>query len=166
RSGQVIGVEDGEDARDDEPVRRHVHGNAERPGHDESLPAAGLIAPVRLLLLATCHITDATCIRRPRASPRPAVRLFAAGSQQPGGALAGTAGRAGPPLAEIKQNVGGLPYGCGVDIENAVDDLDAGASFGVAGDPPSALSPSRASDFMTCPLLYRFRVIDRIPEPP
>ncbi|HET6189933.1 MAG TPA: PD-(D/E)XK nuclease family protein, partial [Trebonia sp.] len=31
---------------------------------------------------------------------------------------------------------------------------------------PSALSPSRASDFMTCPLLYRFRVIDRFPEPP
>ncbi|HEX2704892.1 MAG TPA: PD-(D/E)XK nuclease family protein, partial [Candidatus Lustribacter sp.] len=30
----------------------------------------------------------------------------------------------------------------------------------------AALSPSRASDFMTCPLLYRFRVIDRIPAPP
>ena len=29
-----------------------------------------------------------------------------------------------------------------------------------------SLSPSRASDFMTCPLLYRFRVIDRIPEKP
>lgn len=29
-----------------------------------------------------------------------------------------------------------------------------------------ALSPSRAGDFMTCPLLYRLRVIDRIPEPP
>ncbi|WP_109471374.1 RecB family exonuclease [Ornithinimicrobium cavernae] len=29
-----------------------------------------------------------------------------------------------------------------------------------------ALSPSRASDFMQCPLLYRFRVIDRLPEPP
>ncbi len=29
-----------------------------------------------------------------------------------------------------------------------------------------SLSPSRASDFMTCPLLYRFRVIDRLPEPP
>jgi putative RecB family exonuclease len=28
------------------------------------------------------------------------------------------------------------------------------------------LSPSRAADFMTCPLLYRFRVIDRLPEPP
>jgi putative RecB family exonuclease len=29
-----------------------------------------------------------------------------------------------------------------------------------------ALSPSRAGDFMTCPLLYRFRVIDRLPEKP
>src|SRR6201996_9652282 len=29
-----------------------------------------------------------------------------------------------------------------------------------------ALSPSRAGDFMTCPLLYRFRVIDKLPEPP
>lgn len=30
----------------------------------------------------------------------------------------------------------------------------------------AALSPSRAADFMQCPLLYRFRVIDRLPEPP
>src|SRR4051794_31986205 len=29
-----------------------------------------------------------------------------------------------------------------------------------------ALSPSRAGDFMACPLLYRFRTIDRLPEPP
>lgn len=29
-----------------------------------------------------------------------------------------------------------------------------------------SLSPSRAGDFMACPLLYRFRVIDRLPEPP
>lgn len=29
-----------------------------------------------------------------------------------------------------------------------------------------ALSPSRAGDFLTCPLLYRFRSIDRLPEPP
>ncbi|MGB8382369.1 MAG: PD-(D/E)XK nuclease family protein [Dermatophilaceae bacterium] len=28
----------------------------------------------------------------------------------------------------------------------------------------AALSPSRASDFKQCPLLYRFRVIDRLPE--
>src|SRR3954452_5545276 len=30
----------------------------------------------------------------------------------------------------------------------------------------SALSPSRAADFMQCPLLYRFRVVDRLPEAP
>src|SRR5258708_24779775 len=30
---------------------------------------------------------------------------------------------------------------------------------------PPSLSPSRAGDFLTCPLLYRFRVIDRLPEP-
>lgn len=39
------------------------------------------------------------------------------------------------------------------------------------GEPPrlssgTSLSPSRASDFMTCPLLYRFRVIDKLPQRP
>ena len=33
-------------------------------------------------------------------------------------------------------------------------------------DVVGALSPSRAGDFMTCPLLYRFRSIDRLPEEP
>ncbi|MFI8895926.1 RecB family exonuclease [Streptomyces paradoxus] len=44
----------------------------------------------------------------------------------------------------------------------AVSDLVTGS----AAIPPSSLSPSRASDFMQCPLLYRFRVIDRLPEKP
>ncbi|HEY3262035.1 MAG TPA: RecB family exonuclease [Pseudonocardiaceae bacterium] len=40
-----------------------------------------------------------------------------------------------------------------------------------AGSEPAArrqpaLSPSRAGDFKQCPLLYRFRVVDRIPELP
>ncbi len=39
-----------------------------------------------------------------------------------------------------------------------------------AGGSPAplrgSLSPSRAGDFMNCPLLYRLRVIDRIPEKP
>ncbi|OKI60477.1 RecB family exonuclease [Micromonospora sp. CB01531] len=39
-----------------------------------------------------------------------------------------------------------------------------------AAVPPStvraSLSPSRAADFKTCPLLYRFRSIDRLPERP
>ncbi len=29
-----------------------------------------------------------------------------------------------------------------------------------------ALSPSRVGDFLSCPLLFRFRTIDRLPEPP
>ena len=44
------------------------------------------------------------------------------------------------------------------------------------GDPPvrtvvdgvdvvGSLSPSRAGDFMACPLLYRYRTIDKLPEP-
>ncbi len=31
--------------------------------------------------------------------------------------------------------------------------------------PARSLSPSRAADFQSCPLLYRFRVLDRLPEP-
>jgi putative RecB family exonuclease len=37
---------------------------------------------------------------------------------------------------------------------------------GAAEPPRASLSPSRASDFLTCPLLYRFRVVDRLPEAP
>jgi putative RecB family exonuclease len=44
------------------------------------------------------------------------------------------------------------------------------AGADVLGEEPQpagpSLSPSRAADFMTCPLLYRFRVIDRLPEAP
>jgi putative RecB family exonuclease len=69
-----------------------------------------------------------------------------------------------PPFAraEAAHNVGGLPYGCGVDI----DGTDIGKAEDASSGNRASLSPSRASDFMTCPLLYRFRVIDRIPEPP
>jgi putative RecB family exonuclease len=35
-----------------------------------------------------------------------------------------------------------------------------------AGPQLPTLSPSRAADFKTCPLLYRFRTIDRLPERP
>ena len=36
----------------------------------------------------------------------------------------------------------------------------------MASDPRGTLSPSRAGDFLTCPLLYRFRVVDRLPQRP
>jgi putative RecB family exonuclease len=45
-----------------------------------------------------------------------------------------------------------------------VSDLETPAEL-----PPAvlgSLSPSRAADFKTCPLLYRFRCIDRLPETP
>jgi putative RecB family exonuclease len=47
----------------------------------------------------------------------------------------------------------------------ATQDQAAQAEDGEQPSGPS-LSPSRAADFMTCPLLYRFRVVDRLPEPP
>jgi putative RecB family exonuclease len=69
-------------------------------------------------------------------------------------------GRGSAAGAEIPANVGGLPYGCRVEESAAAVDAPPPGAEG-----PS-LSPSRAADFMTCPLLYRFRVIDRLPEPP
>ncbi len=49
----------------------------------------------------------------------------------------------------------------------AADTAGAAATGDAPGTaPPRSLSPSRAGDFLTCPLLYRFRVIDRLPEPP
>jgi putative RecB family exonuclease len=49
--------------------------------------------------------------------------------------------------------------------------LVAGTVSATTADPAvrsvsASLSPSRASDFLTCPLLYRFRVIDRLPQRP
>src|ERR671933_2675328 len=43
----------------------------------------------------------------------------------------------------------------------------AAADEGPAERPAlPSLAPSRAADFKTCPLLYRFRTIDRLPERP
>ncbi len=45
----------------------------------------------------------------------------------------------------------------------------AAAATGLADEVVThgtSLSPSRAADFQSCPLKYRFRVIDRLPEPP
>jgi len=44
-----------------------------------------------------------------------------------------------------------------------------GGAYGgcmTSGTVLGSLSPSRAADFKTCPLLYRFRTIDRLPESP
>ena len=76
--------------------------------------------------------------------------------------------RGDDPRAEIHPIVGAVPYGFSVEESAAVLDVLPPEDSEPAVDKPRgpALSPSRAADFMTCPLLYRFRVIDRLPEPP
>ncbi|MFG2605271.1 RecB family exonuclease [Streptomyces sp. NPDC048514] len=76
-----------------------------------------------------------------------------AGRAEPDGTA--TAGRAEPDGTAAG---GAGAGGAGGDRDGVV-----GGRVAVA---PSSLSPSRASDFMQCPLLYRFRVIDRLPEKP
>jgi putative RecB family exonuclease len=55
-------------------------------------------------------------------------------------------------------------------MSTALHESGSGATQAVDAPLPPAvlgsLSPSRAADFKTCPLLYRFRCIDRLPESP
>lgn len=59
-----------------------------------------------------------------------------------------------------------------VEVLEAGDAESAGViATDVPADPPAerrsvpGLSPSRANDFLQCPLLFRLRVVDRLPEP-
>lgn len=74
--------------------------------------------------------------------------------------------------------VGGSSYPC-PSLWPMVVDVDSSMGQPAPGQPadplvpagdqatrPPSLSPSRAADFKTCPLLYRFRTIDRLPERP
>ncbi len=89
---------------------------------------------------------------------------------------AGRAARSGPVAAGGCGGVRDFRRGCRL-VCCAMTTTEAGSEASVpsarggggdAGDVVvvGSLSPSRAGDFMTCPLLYRFRVIDRIPERP
>ncbi len=49
---------------------------------------------------------------------------------------------------------------------SAVRDRLAGRTVVDGVDVLGSLSPSRAGDFMSCPRLYRYRVVDRLPEAP
>ena len=53
-----------------------------------------------------------------------------------------------------------------VPVATADADIAESSVGAPSGTVRASLSPSRAGDFMTCPLLYRFRVIDRLPEAP
>ncbi len=58
-----------------------------------------------------------------------------------------------PAPAPVGQDVGDVPPGAAVATDGEVRTSVPG------------LSPSRANDFLQCPLLFRFRVVDRLPEP-
>jgi putative RecB family exonuclease len=66
-------------------------------------------------------------------------------------------------------NVSSAPAAeAGTALPPAAAAADTAAPDATADRPVRSwsLSPSRAADFLTCPLLYRFRVIDRLPEAP
>src|SRR3954462_6688875 len=65
--------------------------------------------------------------------------------------------------AWVADFVRGLPYRRRV---TAAPDLITAEPGGAPVLTDWSLSPSRALDFKTCALLYRFRVIDQLPEPP
>lgn len=100
--------------------------------------------------------------------------------EAPGAADPSVVAQAGEPVAEG-------PGGAGAAVAAGEGGGEAAVAAGTEADPaagaaadtgavsrptaitptaPASLSPSRAGDFMQCPLLYRFRVIDRLPEKP
>jgi putative RecB family exonuclease len=62
----------------------------------------------------------------------------------------------------VERAVGGGPVGEGAGGGPAAPGDAAAGGRRFVG----SLSPSRAADFVSCPLKYRFRVVDRLPEPP
>lgn len=83
------------------------------------------------------------------------------------GAMTGTAvaavpAQAGPAESGQLPGSGELP-GSG-QLTKSGESAESGQS--AEADTGWSLSPSRAADFLTCPLLYRFRVLDRLPEAP
>ncbi|MET9144369.1 RecB family exonuclease [Streptomyces sp. NPDC004042] len=80
---------------------------------------------------------------------------------------AGERGAAGPGAVTGADVVTDAGAAVGIDAVAGTDAaVVAGGPTVRTPAPPSSLSPSRAGDFMQCPLLYRFRVIDRLPEKP
>ncbi|WP_374196058.1 RecB family exonuclease [Streptomyces sp. TS71-3] len=77
-------------------------------------------------------------------------------------------GSAQDPAAQVWQGAVPAQGGAAGEREGAAEGRRGGGGGRRGGGAawPTSLSPSRASDFMQCPLLYRFRVIDRLPEKP
>ncbi|WP_241661860.1 MULTISPECIES: RecB family exonuclease [Streptomyces] len=101
----------------------------------------------------------------PAAVPNPSTAPDAVTATSPSVTEAATAATSTGEAAEATENS---------ETAGSAAAAAAGAPTDAAAAPPvprpaaapTSLSPSRAGDFMQCPLLYRFRVIDRLPEKP
>ena len=72
-------------------------------------------------------------------------------------------------VQHLDQDTPDAPANPGASADDAVEELvEVAVEQAATERPPSrpGLSPSRANDFLQCPQLFRFRVIDRLPEPP
>jgi putative RecB family exonuclease len=70
-----------------------------------------------------------------------------------------------PPVPAQQTSSPAAPTQSG-DLEAATDRTPGGRARRPATPAGPSLSPSRAADFKTCPLLFRFRTIDKLPETP
>jgi putative RecB family exonuclease len=98
--------------------------------------------------MAQAPVVEAPAAERAEAEPP---------GTEPAGAPPGAEAAGAPPDAEAA----GAPPGA-----EAAGAPPGGDGAGAEASRRPSLSPSRAGDFLACPLLYRFRVIDRLPEPP
>lgn len=109
------------------------------------------------------------CVRRD-ASGSGTPCVFTAVASVGGGA--GSLSVAGRKVCGMESSSEGVARSGDEDGVGGPPGVAAGAAVRAAGEKavvpaaPASLSPSRAGDFMQCPLLYRFRVIDRLPEKP
>src|SRR4051794_23772189 len=121
------------------------------------------------------------------ASDAPVTDAHASSAAPGAGGAVAAAGGAGTSGGDLRDVVGDRPaVGAGRPGANpgppVVGDAGSGLLQPGAGGPVGdsagqladalerphgpSLSPSRAADFKTCPLLFRFRTIDRLPEQP
>jgi putative RecB family exonuclease len=95
--------------------------------------------------------------------PLPDATWFAAvlGARELAGSMTPRLSVLWPTLPRVNQSQTSVGQAQAVLVRDASDDVVEPAEV-----TSWSLSPSRAADFMTCPLLYRFRAIDRLPEAP
>src|SRR5260370_6564341 len=97
----------------------------------------------------------------------PAAQLFRSPRSSPHARPPFLAERVRHAGCQYGRTVGVLPYPAKVNQSQGNTIVDALDGVIERAEPRGwSLSPSRAADFMTCPLLYRFRVIDRLPAAP